>query len=232
MKTRFRVRRGQRMTSCPGGDIESSGARERRAAGAATHLQTRPAVHLNMADIVRERSSIEAELVDRGVPARDLPDAVQDVFLGAWRSMQADRFRPPPDVPVETALERWILGVAWRQASHYMKRASFRYEVLMADPEELIVMHEPAPCDRIGARMSLCTLRRLAPRFREVLSRAALGWRVDEIAAELGVNPNTTATRLRIARRRFAQGLVRWRTTDHDRKVKRHGRSRRRGSPS
>jgi DNA-directed RNA polymerase specialized sigma24 family protein len=182
-------------------------------------MNQRPAVYAEMNDITRCRSTIEDVLKDRGVPDRDLPDLVQEVFIGAWRSMQASRFRPLPGVPIDTALERWLIGIAWRQASHYTERAWYRHEVPKRDPMVSCVVHSPSAFDQIDARRKLCTLDRLESKFRNVLSLAAQGWQVGEIAAELGNNPNTTTTRLRIARRRFVRSLARWRRTGNGREA-------------
>jgi RNA polymerase sigma-70 factor (ECF subfamily) len=118
------------------------------------------------------------------------------------------------------AVKRWLIGIAWRQASHYAERAYRRHEVPKRDPTAFSHAHSPSPFDQINAREELCTLSRIEPRFRVVLWFVALGWQVNEIAAELGENPNTAQNRLRIARQQVVRFLVRWRRMGNGREAK------------
>jgi RNA polymerase sigma-70 factor (ECF subfamily) len=89
-----------------------------------------------------------------GVADRDLDDVLQDVMLAAYRGLDSydperaaragsdrDRDKDDPEEGGELGadmgappvaadgLKRWLLGIAWRQASHYRERAYRRREV-------------------------------------------------------------------------------------------------------
>ncbi|WP_437972503.1 hypothetical protein WMF04_32970 [Sorangium sp. So ce260] len=59
---------------------------------------------------------MRSTLRTRGVLPADLDDLTQDTVLGAWRSMEAGRFRPSPELSPADALRIWLTGVASRQA--------------------------------------------------------------------------------------------------------------------
>jgi len=50
-----------------------------------------PVVDVPMAEIIAEQSLIESVLIKCGVPSSDLADVVQEVYLGACRSLLARR---------------------------------------------------------------------------------------------------------------------------------------------
>lgn len=169
------------------------------------------AVTLDIDSITRHAASINHVLQRWRVPSRDRADIVQEVLLGAWQSMCAGRFQPRPGVPDAVALRRWIVGISWRHASHYVKRAHRRYEVLVPSAGPLRQDHTPAPLEQIEARRALHDLRRVDPRLRAVLALTAEGYTITEIAAELRHNPNTVWNRLRLGRLWFRRARLRWR---------------------
>ncbi|KYF92848.1 hypothetical protein BE17_01210, partial [Sorangium cellulosum] len=154
---------------------------------------------------------IRRTLRARGVLPADLDDLTQDTVLGAWRSMRAGRFRPSPALSPADALRTWLAGVASRQASHYRDKAYRRHEAPPLDPHRLSTFAGPSPEERLVARGLLRAFHRLRPELREVLSLAAAGLTLHEIAAALALPRPTVATRLRLARRLFARSLTRWR---------------------
>jgi DNA-directed RNA polymerase specialized sigma24 family protein len=69
-----------------------------------------------------------------GVAPRDAEDVVQEVMLGAWRSLVDGRYDPDEDTP--EALWRWVHAIARNQTSNMRRRAHHRRE-RMRPPEEL-----------------------------------------------------------------------------------------------
>ncbi|MGK3974146.1 RNA polymerase sigma factor [Sorangium sp. So ce118] len=184
-------------------------ARSRLAPG--PHQPAHPAVYLDAPALLEQRPLIRSTLRARGVLPADLDDLTQDTLLGAWRSMRAGRFRPSPALPPADALRTWLAGVASRQASHYRDKAYRRHEAPPLDPHRLSTFAAPSPEERLVARGLLRAFHRLRPELREVLSLAATGLTMHEIAAALALPRPTVATRLRLARRLFARSLTRWR---------------------
>ncbi|WP_437732062.1 RNA polymerase sigma factor [Sorangium sp. So ce1335] len=170
----------------------------------------RIAVELDIDSIVRHAATIHDVLRRWRVPRRDRADIVQEVLLGAWRSMRAGRFQPRPGVPDAVALERWIVGISWRHASRYVARARRRYEVLVPSPGRLRQDHAPGPLEQVEARRALHDLKRIDPRFRAVLGLTAQGYTIGEVAAALGQSPNTLWNRLRLGRLWFRRVRLRW----------------------
>lgn len=95
-----------------------------------------------------------------GVPARDAEDVVQEVMLGAWRSLQDGRYSPHEDTPA--ALWAWVRAITRHQIGNARRRAHRRHE-RMRLPEELEDL-APAPGDleaRVGAAERLELVLRL-----------------------------------------------------------------------
>jgi RNA polymerase sigma factor (sigma-70 family) len=201
------------------GTAKSHGARE----GGSTHTRKAPRSHTSRSrcaerptgyadDIVvaGETPFIEAVLLSRGVPHRDLPDVVQEVLLGAWRAMQAGRFHPPLDAPLQHAMRAWLYGIARRQASHYLNVAHRRHET--PSGETSILSDAATPVEgQIDARAHLRAFLRLPRECQEVLALAAIGAGAREIARELAIPEGTVNTRIRRGRRLFLRALQRWR---------------------
>ncbi|HSO00025.1 MAG TPA: sigma-70 family RNA polymerase sigma factor [Candidatus Nanopelagicales bacterium] len=156
--------------------------------------------------LMREVPYIEAVLRACQVERCDLPDVVQDVLLGAWKSMQKGRFRPPPDVPLANSIRAWLNGVAWRQASHYRDTAHRRREVLS---DRLREVYDGAPVieNQVAARGLLEVLRRLPTVYQEVLGLVGLGAKIREVADELGISDGTANTRIQRGRVAFRRTL-------------------------
>jgi RNA polymerase sigma-70 factor (ECF subfamily) len=111
-----------------------------------------------------------------------------------------------------TGLQRWLTGIAWRQASHYRDRACNRYEIPFGRPGQLVAGEVPSLDAQVAAREALrIALPELPPECLEVVALSAAGATIAEIAEELGIPEGTAASRRRRGRERFAQSLRRWR---------------------
>jgi RNA polymerase sigma-70 factor (ECF subfamily) len=206
---------------CPeqGQEIDPSSRRRPRPAACSRlagpprggHQPSHPAVYLEATALLEQRPLIRSTLRARGVLPADLDDVTQDTVLGAWRSMRAGRFRPPPALAPADALRTWLAGVASRQASHYRDKAYRRHEAHPLDLQRLSTFATPSPEERLVARGLLRAFHRLRPELREVLALTAAGLTMLEIAEALAIPRPTVATRLRLARRLFACSLARGR---------------------
>lgn len=143
-----------------------------------------------------------------GVPERDLPDAVQDVFVVVHRKLQEFEGR--------SRLETWLYGICLRVASDRRRRASERWESL-EHPDE-----EPRDALAEGGDGQL-GLRALAERILQSLpleQRAVFvcfeleGLSSQEVAERLEIPLGTVHSRLRLARAGFRKELARLRARE------------------
>ncbi|MGK3966698.1 RNA polymerase sigma factor [Sorangium sp. So ce118] len=168
---------------------------------AARHLSQCPPVQA----ILTERPLIRAVLIASGVPKRDRDDVAQGVLLGAWRSIERGRYKPDPEEDARKALRRWIAGITWKHAGHYVTSAWVRRAVLC--PEPLGLLREtagPSLHAQIEAREVLEALADLPPWKLEAIlivdePESLVAW-----AKARGMNPSTAASRLRLARETLA----------------------------
>ncbi|KYF64905.1 RNA polymerase sigma factor [Sorangium cellulosum] len=175
---------------------------------AARHPRKKP----TMQAILAERSVIVAVLIASGVPSRDRADVEQQVLMGAWRSVKAGRYHPDPAIEPRTALRRWLYGISWRKAGHYINSAWVRRAVLTAQP--LGRLREPVGPSleaQLQAREVLEALASLPPWQLEALLIVDAPETLAEYARQHGLNPHTAASRLRIAREALALKIRRWR---------------------
>jgi RNA polymerase sigma-70 factor (ECF subfamily) len=131
-----------------------------------------------------------------GVPDRVLPDAAQEVFTVAFRSM--DRFEG------RSSMRTWIFGIARRVASDYRRSAPARKEVL--DDET----HDRADSKRdveVAAERSEALARaekllRALPEEQQLVFALfeVEGWTGAEIADATEASVATVHSRLRLAR--------------------------------
>ncbi|EYF08282.1 RNA polymerase sigma factor [Chondromyces apiculatus] len=188
-----------------------------RARRRADVAHTRPAVYLDEAPILKLRPFVRAVLRAQGVPTRDRDDVCQEIMVAAWTAMTEGRFRPPEAQPIGEALQAWLFGITWRQASHYRQRAWRRREVIVSDPYAMTaaapwIPHVPAPDGRAAAREMLAALDEIPERMREVLLLRYLeGFDTVEIAEILGIPVPTVSSRLKYGVRRFTTAVQRWR---------------------
>ncbi|WP_437538138.1 sigma-70 family RNA polymerase sigma factor [Sorangium sp. So ce726] len=175
-----------------------------------------------------------------GVAAPDIDDLVQDVLLAAYESLdrfdpdypasassspprEADSAGDPPQRdgrrPRGSAEARWLFGIAWRKVSKHLERAYRRREVpggLHPAPRGQAVDPAPSSEQRVAERerleLAIDVLSTIAPE-RRVLLVLHEAWEVPivEIARELGINYNTAANRLRLAREDYRAAVARLR---------------------
>ncbi|WP_437486873.1 sigma-70 family RNA polymerase sigma factor [Sorangium sp. So ce1014] len=140
-------------------------------------------------------------LVASGVPKRDREDVAQGIVLGARRSVERGMYQPDPAEPARKALRRWIAGVAWKHAGHYLDSAWVRRAVLCPEPLGLLrELAGPSLHAQVEAREVLTVLVDLPPWQLEALlvvdePETLVAW-----AKARGMNPRTAASRLRSAR--------------------------------
>lgn len=136
-----------------------------------------------------------------GVPAAQLDDATQDVFLVVHRRL--------PTFDHAAPVRHWVMGIARKVALKVHdrhRRAQPHLALVEAEPpdgEELVARRDAAA---IVARF----LDTLEPGQREVFVLSQLeDMAVPEIAETLGIKLNTAYSRLRLARRRFERVVAR-----------------------
>jgi RNA polymerase sigma-70 factor, ECF subfamily len=131
-------------------------------------------------------------------------DVVSEVFFEAWR--QAGKFQ------TRSSVSTWLLAIARNKALSALRSrrptedldgdAAGAIEDPHADPEMTMQ-------DRQTSELLLGCLQRLSPAHREVVDLVYYhGRSVDEVAAIVGVAPNTVKTRMFYARKRIAELLA------------------------
>lgn len=145
-----------------------------------------------------------------GVPPAALDDAVQDVFLVVHRKIA--------DFERRSSLRTWLFGIAVHVAREHARRARKHGPALEVPPdlpdENALDPHEQA--ERLEQRDRLyALLAELDEDKRAVFILAEIeGMSIADIAEGLGVNANTVASRVRIARQRFDAALRRFRARE------------------
>ncbi|WP_437785391.1 RNA polymerase sigma factor [Sorangium sp. So ce1097] len=153
-----------------------------------------------------EQPRIRGMLRALGVHPQDREDLTQQVLFGAWRAIEEGRYRPDPDRDPSYALRAWLMGIAWRKASHYHGRAHRRREIAVGlDPWYLAEEGSYDPAGRLEAREALRGLERVPWPARRVLILLALGYGGVEISRKLGVPIGTGFGRIRKARSVLSQ---------------------------
>lgn len=144
-------------------------------------------------------------LVRLGVARSDLPDAVQEVFLVAFRKLPEFQGRSKPST--------WLVGICYRVASDRRRLAHVRREI--GDSGTVLLARDagPRPDETVergeGARMLEEILGSLRPEQREVLVLFELEeMSGKEIATLVGAPIKTVFSRLRLAREAFAAALA------------------------
>ncbi|WP_437591075.1 sigma-70 family RNA polymerase sigma factor [Sorangium sp. So ce1000] len=173
---------------------------------AARHPRKKP----TMAEILAERGIVLATLA--GIPKRDRRDVEAEVLLNAWNAIRRGLYRPDPRDKPRDALRKWLHGIAWRLASHYVHSAYARRAVL--HPSPLGLLREPVGIDmhaQIEAREVLDAMTELPDWQLEALLSVDDPESLVAYAKRRRMNPSTAASRLRIAREALALKLRRWR---------------------
>ena len=173
---------------------------------AARHPRKRP----TMEAILAERGIVMATLA--GIPKRDRRDVEAEVLLNAWNAVRRGMYRPDPKDKPRDALRKWLHGIAWRLASHYVNSAWARRAVI--HPSPLGLLREPVGIDmhaQIEAREVLDAMAELPDWQRDALLSVDSPESLVAYAKRRRMNPSTAASRLRIAREALALKLRRWR---------------------
>jgi RNA polymerase sigma-70 factor (ECF subfamily) len=131
-------------------------------------------------------------------------DIVSEVFFEAWR--QAGKFQ------TRSRVSTWLLAIARNKALSAL-RCRRPTEALDGDAARAIEDPHADPemtmQDRQTSELLLGCLQRLSPAHREVVDLVYYhGRSVDEVAAIVGVAPNTVKTRMFYARKQIAQLLA------------------------
>lgn len=148
-------------------------------------------------------------LLRLGVAESDVPDALQDVFLVVHRRLGEFEQR--------SSIKTWLFGIAMRVASENARRNPRRREQeLDASP---IAESRPSPAEHAArseaVELLYALLQELPEEQRAVFILSELEqMSTTEIAAALGRSVHTIVSRLKVARRRFEQGLSRHRSRD------------------
>ena len=168
-----------------------------------------------LADIYRDHFPFVWRLARRlGVADSQLEDAVQDVFIVVHRRLR--------DFEGRSSVRTWLASIVRRVVADY-RRSKVRKPALSgartevevddlsaahASPEEGVMAAE-------AARILHVLLEELDDDKREVFILAELEqWSLTEIAETTGVNVNTAASRLRLAREAFERAAERLRARD------------------
>jgi RNA polymerase sigma-70 factor (ECF subfamily) len=130
-----------------------------------------------------------------GVARANLDDAVQDVFLTAYRQLAHFEAR--------STWKTWLCGIACRIAANHRRREK-RKGGLSAFDEEAWPTHDPGPLEQLEQSRAWAILRRFLESLDEkkrntyVLSRIE-GLTAPEIAEALAIPINTVYSRLHAA---------------------------------
>jgi RNA polymerase sigma-70 factor (ECF subfamily) len=161
----------------------------------------------------RHSKKVRASVRWFGVPARDVEDVTQNVFLAVYNAL--------PRFDWSRRMKPWLNTIAYRTARDYLNARKNRSERL-SDSEEFNPS-DPASEDREGrvvgrrdARNELnAILQSLDENDRELLLLSDLDeLPVREIAEAQGLPEGTVATRVRRARQRFEEAFQRRRAAD------------------
>jgi len=158
--------------------------------------------HRNFEAIYRAEISYVWRLVRHlGIPERDVEDVVHDVFVTIYRQLHTyDPSRP---------VRPWIAGVAFRVASNHRRLARNRREL----PAQTIVEQQSAADSsleqRQARRLVMEALSRLEPKRRGVfVLHEIYELSMPEVAEIVEAPLNTLYSRLRLARRDFAETIA------------------------
>jgi RNA polymerase sigma-70 factor (ECF subfamily) len=182
---------------------------------AALAREARAAVHLGFEEVYERHFDFVWRNVRRlGVPAPDVDDAAQEVFLVVHRRL--------PQFEPRGSLKAWLFGIVARVASAHRRRLrrapsnSGREEPI--DPDRTPSL-SPAGEEAMAESEAVAVLHELLDGLeddkRAVFVLAELEqMTAPEIAEALGVKLNTVYGRLRQARREFDEGAARMRARD------------------
>jgi RNA polymerase sigma-70 factor (ECF subfamily) len=177
-----------------------------------------PAEPLDFARVYEEHFAFAWRTLRRlGVPSERLDDALQDAFLVISQRLSTYD-------PARGHLRSWIYGIVVHVVRNDRRRHRRKEApcVPLSDSDsspdlgERLATSAPSPSqtaeEHEALRLALSILDALPEERREVLVLADLEeMPIVEIAESLGLNVNTTHSRLRAARREFDEALARFR---------------------
>ncbi|KYF55802.1 hypothetical protein BE04_32665 [Sorangium cellulosum] len=167
----------------------------------------RPEVRALFDAIVQHSSMIRDRLRRLKIPECDRADVLQDILLSAWRTVEAGGFHAREHLSMMEAIRRWLHVVVWYHTTHYREIQNRWEKGRDSYTQAAINGHMPPPSAQVEARLNLRHLDRIDPALRDVVMDSALGHTADEIAAELGQNPNTIQGRLARGREQLRRAL-------------------------
>lgn len=141
-----------------------------------------------------------------GVQQAWIDDVAQEVFVVAARKLSSFEGR--------SKARTWLFSITLRVVQghrRWSKRHARRKDALAREPSHV---HDPYP--RVRAADTLVTLLQSMPeKYQTVFILGELeGMTSAEIAEGLGLNPNTTYSRLREARKKMAEAVSNHRATE------------------
>ncbi len=146
-----------------------------------------------------------------GVPERDLPDAVQDVFVIVHRKLA--------DFRHEARVETWLYGIALRVASGRRRSAAARRETLDMGDDDRRADSASSPAqiteqrERAAIAQAIVTSMPIEQRAVFVLFEVE-GLSSAAVAERLELPIGTVYSRLRLARERFRREVDRLNAQD------------------
>lgn len=159
---------------------------------------------LDLAEVFRkDHRFVWRIVVCMGVPPSSVDDAVQEVFMVAYRRRA--------DYDARACVRSWLFGIARNVARNHVRRAK---KDRVRPPEVAAARPRAVPEEHVARVEAVELVERflagLNPCQRDVFVLADLqGMTAPEIAAVLGVKLNTVYSRLRLARRRFERAIAR-----------------------
>jgi RNA polymerase sigma-70 factor (ECF subfamily) len=146
-----------------------------------------------------------------GVPAGQMDDVVQEIFLVVHRKLDGFEGR--------STLKTWLYGIALRVARAHRVRSRQAQGARVLDPEQVRAPDATRPDQRAASaeevRVVNALLDGLDDDQREVFVLAEIEQlTAPEIAEALGLKLNTVYSRLRLARAAFAEAAARHRARD------------------
>jgi len=134
-----------------------------------------------------------------GVPPAQLEDAAQDVFVVVHRRL--------PEFEGRAAITTWLFAITRKVAAKHRKRVV--HPPVLAEPVASADPFRDAARAEAAAQVA-AILDRMDEDKRIVFALVELEHvSVAEVARMLGLNPNTAASRLRLARGEFAAAVTR-----------------------
>jgi len=137
-----------------------------------------------------------------GVWDKDLEDAAHELFIVVHRRLDDyDRARP---------IKPWLVGIAFRVASDFRRRASNRREIM--DDEVVAVDDKRSQLEMVTEREAKALVARALESLDDdkrlvFVLHELEGRSIPEVAEQTGVPLNTCYSRLRLARERFTEAV-------------------------